>query len=267
MLLPAENTLGIRREGHAPDLGDLVGAAGMSLSDGQLVRLKRYRDLLFDHNQTTNLTAIREPAGIDRRLILESLRLVAPLRALPRINESPSRSLIDIGTGGGLPGMVLAIACPEFNVSLLEATARKVVFLDLAIGELGLERVVAINARAEDLGCQPRFRSRFDVVTARAVSSLPALLELGLPLLRVGGSLMLPKGADIGEELEAAERAATILGGEVVDSGYLPDVGSTVATRLVIVRKIAATPLKYPRRSGIPSKSPLGIRQLGGTSS
>lgn len=267
MPLQAENTLHVQPRGKAPSLYELVRAAGIALSSEQLFQLKQYRDLLFEHNQTTNLTAVRDLAGIERRLILESLRLIEPVRSLPPNNEASSRSAIDIGTGGGFPGMVLAIACPEFDVYLLDATARKVAFLDLVIRELGLERVVAIHARAEALGHDPRYRHGFDIVTARAVSSLPAVLELGLPLLRVGGSLLLPKGADIVEELESADRAATILGGMVVDSGLLPDIGSTIETRLVIVRKIASTPQAYPRRSGIPSKSPLGVCRIGHGSS
>ncbi|CAN5768575.1 16S rRNA (guanine(527)-N(7))-methyltransferase RsmG [soil metagenome] len=263
MLAPAASTPRPRPDGQAPTLDELVRAAGISLDPEHLDRLKRYRDLLFKQNQSTNLTAVRDLPGIERRLILESFRLIVPLRALPRINDARPQSLIDIGTGGGLPGMVLAIACPDLNVFLLDATGKKVAFLDLAIGELGLGNVVTIHARAEEIGHRPRFRGGFDVVTARAVSSLPALFELGLPLLRVGGSLLLPKGVEIAEELAAADRAAEILGGKIVDTGMLPDLGSTIETRLVVVRKVIATPPAYPRRAGIPARSPLGSNRIG----
>lgn len=263
MLAPAENASQTRAGGTQPTLDDLACGVGIVLSDEQLNRLARYRDLLYEHNQTTNLTAVRDLPGIERRLILESLRLLAPLRAMAPIDRIRQQSLIDIGTGGGLPGMVLAIACPDLNVYLLEATGKKVDFLDLAIRELGLENVFSIHARAEEIGHQPRYRNGFDLISARAVASLPALLELGLPLLRIGGSMLLPKGPEIAVELDAARRAATILGGDVVDSGFLPDSGSTIETRLVIVRKVSTTPHTYPRRAGVPAKTPLGVEPNG----
>lgn len=238
-------------------MASLMENAGMALDGEQLRQLAAYRDLLYSVNQSTNLTAIRDLPGIERRLILESLRLVAPLRSLP--DTTSRRTLLDVGTGAGLPGLVLAIACPEFSVFLLDATSKKVAFLDRVVQELGLGNVTTIHARAEEIGQQPRYRQAFDVVSARAVATLPALLELGLPLLRPNGRLLLPKGVAIDEELAAGHRAAAILGGDIVTSAPLPDVGSTIDTRLVIVHKIARTPVQYPRRPGIPSKSPLGL--------
>ncbi len=240
-------------------LGTLIQDAGMSLDGDQLRQLAMYRELLFTSNQTTNLTAVRDLAGIERRLILESLRLVAPLRKLPGIDTSSRRSVIDLGTGGGLPGLVLAIACPEYSVFLLDATGKKVAFLDRVVQSLSLANATTIHARAEEIGHQPRYRNAFDIVSARAVATLPALLELGLPLLRTGGHLLLPKGTAIDDELAAGHRAAAILGGEIVSADLLPDAGSTIETRLVIARKRSPTPAAYPRRTGIPSKSPLGV--------
>lgn len=237
----------------------LMENAGVQLDEQQVFQLAAYRDLLHTVNQSTNLTAVRDLPGIERRLILESLRLARPLRAAAESGYGRRRTLLDLGTGAGLPGLVLAIACPEFSVFLLDATGKKVTFLDRVVRELGLGNVTTIHARAEEIGQQSRFRQAFDVVSARAVSSLPALLELGLPLLRMGGSLLLPKGSDIDEELAAGHRAAPILGGDIASSAFLPDVGSTIATRLVIVNKTLRTPDLYPRRAGIPSKSPLGF--------
>ena len=261
MAIPAERDLHKSVEdGASQDILDhLARESEVVLSHVQIGQLKRYRDLLFERNQITNLTAVRDLPGIERRLILESLRLVAPLQALPRRDAPGQQSLIDVGTGGGLPGMVLAIACPEFNVFLLDATGKKVAFLDEVVRELGLANTTTIHGRAEEIGHQPRYRNGFDVVSARAVSSLPALLEMGLPLLRVGGHMLLPKGVEIDDELVAGHRAASILGGEILSSDLLPDGGSTIDTRLVIVRKQSATAGIYPRRSGIPSKTPLGM--------
>lgn len=228
-----------------------------SLTDEQLSQLWHYRNALFERNKTTNLTAIRDLPGIERRLLLESLRLVAPLRA---VTEEPSGkvSVLDIGTGGGLPGLVLAIAIPTFDVTLLDATGKKIAFLQQVIAEIGTRNVRTIHGRAEHIARDPAVRGSYSAVVARAVSSLPALVELGLPMLRIGGHLLLPKGRAIDEELENGRAAASILGGEIVEASLLPSVGSEIETRLVTVRKTAPTPGTYPRRSGIPSRDPLG---------
>jgi 16S rRNA (guanine527-N7)-methyltransferase len=243
-------------EGRSFD--ELITALVPELGDHRRLMLGAYRDALYQHNQHTNLTAVRDLPGIERRLIVESLRLVPTIRDLPRIDAIGRQSLIDIGTGGGLPGMVIAIACPELDVTLMDATGKKVAFLDTVIRNLSLSNAVTIHGRAEEIAREPKYRMQFDIGTARAVSSLPALLELGLPFLRTGGHLVLPKGTAIDDELTAAERAGAILGGSVLSTALLPDAGSSIETRLVIVRKTSTTPRTYPRRTGVPAKSPLG---------
>ncbi len=237
-----------------------VPASLPDLSQGQLRRLGHYRDALFEYNKTTNLTAVRDLAGIDRRLILESVRLVHPLETVLSDNQLSRPSVLDIGTGGGLPGLVLAITMPGIDVTLLDATGKKITFLQNVIGDIGITNARTIHDRAETIARDPALRGTFDVVVARAVTSLPALVELGLPMVRLGGHLLLPKGLTIDDELEAGEVAARIVGGEIVDASVLPDAGSEIETRLVIFRKTAPTPEEYPRRSGIPSRSPLGTR-------
>jgi 16S rRNA (guanine527-N7)-methyltransferase len=183
---------------------------------------------------------------------------VAPILSLPRLDDRTASRLLDLGTGGGIPGLILAIAFPDARLTLLDATGKKVAFLDEAIQELEMDEVSTHHGRAEEIGHDPHWRNQFDIVTARAVASLPALLELGLPLVRTGGHLVLPKGTGIDEELQQAERAAAILGAVIVSAELLPDAGSTIETRLVIVRKIATTPRTYPRRSGLPTRNRLG---------
>jgi 16S rRNA (guanine527-N7)-methyltransferase len=166
--------------------------------------------------------------------------------------------LIDVGTGAGFPGMVLAIARPRLGVTLLDATRKKVTFLEHVIEELKLENVTAMHGRAEELGQNFVYRGRYDIATARAVSSLPALLELVMPLLKVRGIGLFPKGAEIETELQEARTAAKELGaGQIVDE-LLPQLGEEHVTRLVFAAKIRETPKRYPRRSGIPAKEPLG---------
>ncbi len=244
----------------ADRLASLLEPVGVDLNDEQVAQLTRYGELLHERNAVTNLTAVRDIEGVERRLVLESVRLVPAVRDTPTIDTLGRRTLLDVGTGGGLPGMVLAICCPELTTYLLDATGKKIAFLDDVIADLALPNVHTIHGRAEEIGHQPRYRNAFDLVTARAVSSTSALLELGLPMLRTGGTMLLPKGVEIEEELDAGSRAADLLNGEIVSAELLPDVGSTIDTRLVVVRKKGSTPGKYPRRSGIPARDPLGTR-------
>lgn len=229
------------------------------LTDAQRDLLRRYRDLLLERNARTNLTAIRDPEGVDRRLVAESLRLLPALEAAC----PPGEEAVDIGTGGGIPGIPLAIARPEIRWTLIDATAKKVAFLQDVINALSLPNVVLYHGRVEELAHEPHMRDRYRVLTARAVSSLSALLELGLPLIRTGGTLLLPKGPEIADELAAARQAAGMLGGRIVASDPLPDAGTGVDTTLVVVTKERETPAAYPRRAGLPARSPLGVPRHG----
>ena len=235
----------------------LMRAVLPNLDDGQIARLMRYRDMLHARNQAVNLTAVRDFDGIERRLILESLRLVERVAGL----AGAGKRVLDVGSGGGIPGVVLAVALADRQFTLLDATGKKVAFLRECIDALELTNATAVHGRAEDLAYELEWRSAFDVVTARAVTSLAALLELGLPFLRVGGWMLLPKGPDIDEEMRVGRRAAGKLGGSIVEASFLPDVGSFVETRLVLVRKDLPTPAHFPRRAGIPARSPLGSDQ------
>jgi len=138
-----------------------------------------------------------------------------------------------------------------------------VAFLQDVINELSIPNVVLYHGRIEELAHEPHMRGRYRVLTARAVSSLPALLELGLPMVRPGGTLLLPKGPDIADELADAERAAEILGGRIVSHVPLPDAQTGVETTLVVVSKELETPTDFPRRAGLPARAPLGSRGRG----
>jgi 16S rRNA (guanine527-N7)-methyltransferase len=231
---------------------------GVPLDATALARFSLYRDLLLDRNARVNLTAIRDPDEIERRLFLDALAMVPALDRLASQLACPQRSmsLIDVGTGAGFPGLALKIARPALDVTLVDATAKKVAFLDEVIAALGLPSVRALHGRAETLGHDPAFREQFDIATARAVASLPVLLEYVVPLLRVGGTALLPKGLTIDEELRTGRKAAATLGAHIVSTDPLP-VGST---NLVIAHKATRTPAAYPRRIGVPSRAPLGER-------
>lgn len=248
-----EITTGTR---SSAQFAEIVEPLGLSLGEDQIDLLLGYRDMLHERNQKVNLTAVRDFDGIERRLILESLRLVNTVS-----ERAGTGKVMDLGSGGGIPGIVLAIALPDLEFSLLDATGKKVQFQRDVIDGLGLENVTAVQARAEELGHDINWRNGFDVVTARAVTSLSALMELGLPFVSMKGWLVLPKGVEIDEELGIARKAAGKLGGTIVSQDILPDGGSDVDTRLVLVRKDQATPGTYPRRVGLPARSPLGSPQ------
>lgn len=237
------------------ELGPLWRSCAPGLADGQVALLAEFRDLLHERNQQVNLTAVRDFPGIERRLILESLRLLPALATRAAAGDR----VLDIGTGGGLPGMVLAIARPDLRFTLMDATGKKVQFLTDAVEALALENVRPLHGRAEEIARNSGYRGQYRVAVARAVSSLPTLIELGLPFVALGGYLVLPKGIDLDEELRAAERAGALVGGRVVEASILPEAGSAVDTRLVVIEKVAPTPRTYPRRTGLPAHAPLGL--------
>jgi 16S rRNA (guanine527-N7)-methyltransferase len=240
-------------------LANASGRLGVSLDAQTQERFARYRALLLERNAQFNLTAIRDPEEIERRLFLDAIAMVPELDRLMETPGDPTDRavrLVDVGAGAGFPGLALKIVRPSLDVTLIDATAKKVAFVNDVIAALELERVQAVQGRAEELGQDDRYRSRFNVATARAVASLPVLLEYVVPFLTIGGTALLPKGLEITEELRLGRRAAAVLGAEIVSAEEL----SLAGTRLVVTRKISPTATAYPRRVGIPSRDPLGER-------
>ncbi|MCO5178273.1 MAG: 16S rRNA (guanine(527)-N(7))-methyltransferase RsmG [Thermomicrobiales bacterium] len=209
-------------------------------------RLAAYLDVLLETNQVMNLTRITDPDDAQIKLLADSLDL---LRFIP----DDAHSVIDIGSGCGVPGMPIAIARPDLFVTLVDATAKKARFLDEAADKLGLTNVEAIQARAEELGRIPKRRERFAVATARAVARLATLAELTLPFVRLGGVAILPKGSAANDELVEATYAIGMLGGK--PRGVF--ASNVEGTRIVVIDKVRATPAQFPRRTGLPNSSPL----------
>jgi 16S rRNA (guanine527-N7)-methyltransferase len=166
----------------------------------------------------------------------------------------------DLGSGAGLPGLPLAIAHRETSFTLVDAQQRRVEWVQATARDLGLDNVVVVHARLEDYGRGPA-RESFDVATARALGQLPVVAELGLPLLRIGGTLLVPRGHPHTDELEHATAAAELLGGWI--DGVIPNPTSPIdrVGFVVIMAKIAATSPRFPRRSGVPARTPLGRRR------
>lgn len=224
---------------------------GLQLSEAEIARIGRFLALLLQTNQQFNLTAVRDPEAAWMRHGLDSLTLFPWLVDLPA-----GARLIDVGTGGGLPGMVLAIVCPDLAVTLLEATGKKARFCETAAATLGLNNLTVLNDRAETAGRNARHREQFDVVTARAVGPMRVMLEFTLPLARVGGVVLAMKGRQVEAELrDAGDALITLGGGEIDIVQPLPD--SEPDAVVVAVSKQEHTPSEYPRRPGEPKQNPL----------
>ena len=232
------------------ELERLLPDAGLPLSPAVLDQLETYVALLLEANARLNLTRVVEPAAVAR------LHLLDALVALPMLDAAAPVRALDLGSGGGVPGLVLAIARPDIGWSLLDAVRKKADALRTFAAALQLANVEVIADRAELLGRGPA-RETFDVVTARACAALPALVELALPLLRVGGTLVAWKGPIGDEELAAGGRVAALLGGAepIVEAAGVPALGDH---RFVLVSKVEPTPDRYPRRPGQPVRRPLG---------
>lgn len=230
---------------------DALQLFGISLSARQIAQLSVYERELLEWNQKFNLTAIRDAEGIRAKHFLDSMSCALAWR------EQTPRRLVDVGTGAGFPGIVLKILYPSLKLTLVESVGKKANFCSHIVQTLGMEGVEVLAARAEEVGCSPKHREKYDWAVARAVASLPVLAEYLLPLVRVGGGMLAQKGESGPLEVQTAENALKLLGGRMrqLISVELPGVAEE--RYLVIVEKPAATPPAYPRKAGIPAKKPL----------
>ncbi|MGI6450811.1 MAG: 16S rRNA (guanine(527)-N(7))-methyltransferase RsmG [Desulfitobacteriia bacterium] len=226
----------------------------LKLSPKQLEQFSVYTKLILAWNERINLTAITDLEQIRVKHFLDSLIFAKKLQ-----EHYPEQRiyLADLGTGAGFPGIPLKIVRPELEVVLIDALAKRINFLTEVIETLKLTGIRAYHARAEDIGKDPDFRERFDVVTARAVAELPVLLEYAIPLLKVGGRLLAAKGMEPESELQAAAKAMQILNCrmEQLDKYSLGQGADYRA--MFSIQKVKPTPAKYPRSAGKPKKNPL----------
>lgn len=225
------------------------------LSDRQVGMFMRFKELLQEWNRKINLTTIVGDQEIVIEHFLDSLACVPFLKPVQR-----EMALLDVGTGGGVPGIPLKIVLPELDLVLLDASLKKVHFLEEVCRILGLQGARAMHGRAEDLGRQPEYRESFTWVVSRAVAPICTLAEYCLPFVKPGGFFIALKGPAVYDELEQGAYGIQLLGGHVEDIKKVCLPFSEKERHLVIVKKNNPTPHKYPRRAGMPKKKPLSSK-------
>ena len=230
---------------------DLLAEQNLSLTEQQKVQFERYFQLLIEWNEKINLTAITDKEEVYLKHFYDS---IAPI--LQGLIPNETIKLLDIGAGAGFPSIPMKILYPNLDVTIIDSLNKRINFLQLLAGELGLEGVHFYHGRAEDFAQDKNFRAKFDIVTARAVARMQVLSELTIPFLKVGGKLLALKASNAPEELTDAKNALNLLFSKVEDnlSYALPNGDPRYMT---IVAKKKETPNKYPRKAGIPNKRPL----------
>mgnify|MGYP000540288654 CR=1 FL=1 len=224
------------------------GLTALGLPAEQIPQLKRYAELLVETNKVMNLTAITEPADIATLHFLDCAALLT-------LADFRNKTVADVGTGAGFPGLPLKILEPSLSITLLDAQGKRVNFLQQVCDDLGLTGVECVHARAEEFAAG--HREGCDIVTSRAVAALPLLCELCLPYVKVGGLFLAMKSVDSGEELNQAGRAIAKLGGRLLPPVDYEIPGCGVRHRVVRVEKLSPTPKGYPRHGGTILKHPL----------
>lgn len=219
------------------------------LDEEQIQKFYKYMELLLEWNEKINLTAIVEPRDVILKHFVDSLTIFKELQK--------NKTLADIGTGAGFPGIPVKILRPDLDITLIDSLDKRVNFLTMVIEALKLEKIIALHGRIEDFGKNKKYREKFDYVTSRAVANLSTLSEYMIPLVKIGGKCICMKGSNIDEELKNAEKAIKILGGKIekVDTFLLPD--TDMGRNIILIKKEKATPNKYPRKAGTPAKEPI----------
>ena len=224
---------------------------GISINEDKINSFILYKELLKEWNKKINITSITDDEEIDIKHFIDS---ITPLTTdLFRKDIK----MIDIGTGGGFPGVPLKIINEDMEVVLLDSLKKRIIFLNEIIDKLDLKNIILIHGRAEELGRDKSYREKYDIAISRAVASLNTLSEYCLPFVKVGGFFISMKGSDVDEELKEAEKSIRILGGKLKEKKVIKLPLSDITHSLIIIEKIKETPTKYPRGGGKPKKKPL----------
>lgn len=224
---------------------------GIELNEEKLNRFARYKDLLKEWNEKINITTITDDVEIDQKHFLDSIT--------PFITGlfKGEKKIIDIGTGGGFPGVPLKIINEDLHVTLLDSLNKRIIFLNELIKDLNLQDIHAIHGRAEEFSRTEKYREKYDICISRAVASLDTLSEYCLPFVKVGGYFISMKGPELEDELKLSKNAIDTLGGKLIDTKMVTIPGTDITHSLIIIEKVKETSTKYPRGGGKPRKNPL----------
>lgn len=228
-----------------------VGELNLELNEEQKNKFIIYKNLLKEWNEKINITAITDDIEIDIKHFLDSLT--------PMVTNlfNGEKSIIDVGTGGGFPGLPLKIINPDLKVTLLDSLNKRIIFLNEVIKSLDLKDIEGTHGRAEELGRKIEYREKYDICVSRAVASLDTLSEYCIPFVKKGGYFISMKGPDAEEEVKEAKKAIGLLGGSIKEIEKIKLPKSNISHSLIIIEKIKETPTKYPRGGGKPKKKPL----------
>ena len=225
----------------------------MKLTEEQNSILEKYMEGILAWNEKVNLTNITDPAEFRIKHNADSLMCVA----FPEFLEA--ETVIDVGTGGGFPGIPLAVYAPEKHFTLLDSLNKRLKIIDELAGELGIKNITLVHGRAEDAARAKEHREKYDLCVSRAVSNLATLSEYCLPFIKVGGYLLAYKGPGAEEEVKEAAKALKTLGGSLVDIRETSMEEYGLDHRILVIKKVRNTPKAYPRKAGTPKREPLGV--------
>ena len=223
----------------------------IQFTDKQIEQFMKYYDLLIEKNKVMNLTAITDLNEVMTKHFLDSVLISNVL------DMSDFYTLVDVGTGAGFPGIPIKILFPHLKVILIDSLNKRLKFLDDVISELELDGIETVHGRAEDLGNNDLYREKYDLCVSRAVANLSTLSELCLPYVKENGKFIPYKAEKAEAEIEAAQKAVDLLGGEISDKIEFQLPGGDMGRTLVVIDKIKKTPKKYPRKAGTPAKMPI----------
>ncbi|HEY8892425.1 MAG TPA: 16S rRNA (guanine(527)-N(7))-methyltransferase RsmG [Clostridium sp.] len=232
-------------------LNEASNNVGLEFNEKKYDEFMRYKDLIKEWNEKINLTAIKEDEEIIKKHFIDSMKVFK----FDQLKNA--KSVIDIGTGGGFPGIPMKIIKPEINIVLLDSLNKRIKFLNEVIKDLQLENIKAIHGRAEDFAQEFQYREKFDIAVSRAVANLTVLSEFCIPYVKVGGYFVAMKGPAVEDEIKLSKNAIRMLGGKIehIEKVYIED--SDLNHNLVIIKKIAGTQKKYPRKAGMVTRNPL----------
>ena len=231
---------------------------GITLTKEQEIRFLQYYEYLVEKNQVMNLTAITEYEAVVEKHFADSLAAAAVY------DIGKAKSVIDVGTGAGFPGIPLKIVYPHLKIVLLDSLNKRVQFLNELISLLHLKDAQAVHGRAEDYAKKEEYRGQFDLCVSRAVANLSTLSEYCIPFIKIDGLFISYKSTKIDKEVKEAGTAVSLLGGRIEEKKELILPGSDIPRSFILIRKQRPTPAKFPRKAGLPSKEPLSEKTKPG---